>query len=168
MNVLLRPAASGGTAYYLIDLALYEPDAHLFYDHGYFELSYLLHHRERAPIARWRALLDAIEDRNRRTGRGTETADDLGLVQLCNEHRDCVLEWMQGHEPHRLPALESQYMLARVAAGLNYANKPMSHAARFKSLLFAAKELKGYVKFQDIDWPKQGQTLDIEGLAASN
>jgi len=167
MNILLRPTAAGGTAYYLIDLALYEPDAHLFYDHGYFELSYLLHHREQAPISQWRALLEAVEDRNRRTERGAETADDLGLVQLCNEHRDCALEWMQKHEPHRLPALESQYMLARVAAGLNYANKPMTRAARVKALLFAAKELKGYVKFQNIDWPKEGRTLAVEEIEAS-
>ena len=167
MNVLLRPAAGGEVFYYLIDLALYEPDAHLFYDQGYFELSYLLYHREQAPIAQWRALLEAIEDRNRRADSGTETADDLGLVQLCHEHRDCVLDWMQDHEPHRLPALESQYMLARVAAGLNYANKPMSQTARVKALLYAAKELKGYVKFQDIDWPKQGRTLAIEDIEAS-
>ncbi len=167
MNVLLRPSPEGEPAYYFIDLDEYRSDAFLFFDHGYFELSYLLHQREATSVSQWRTLLESIEDRNRRSGGGIQSADDLGIVRLCSAFRDGVVDWMEAREPHRIAGLEGQYMLARVAAGLNFANKAMTNAPRFKALIYAARELKGYLKFQNIDWPKEGRSLATDHLSES-
>jgi len=161
LNILVRPLDAGGLAYYLIDLALYRPDAFLFYDHAYFELSYLLQSRGEVDWARWCALLRALDPRAQSRTRQAQTADDLGLVQLIQALRQQVFEWIEEHEPNRLSYLESQVLLARVAVGLNFVNKPLEAPERAKALLFAASELKAFLKLHAIDWDKQGATLDL-------
>ena len=52
-------------------------------------------------------------------------------------------------------------MLARVGAGLNFTNKGMPLDLRIRSLLYTAQCLKSYLKFHHVDWPKQGNSLQI-------
>ncbi len=52
-------------------------------------------------------------------------------------------------------------LLARVAAGLNFVNKPVERPERAKSLPFAASALKAVLEPHAIDRDKQGPALDL-------
>jgi hypothetical protein len=146
LNVLIRPLEGGASTYYLIDLALYRPDAFLFYDHAYFELSTLLQQRGQAGLSHWCALLRSLDPRERGRAGQAQSADDLGIVQLIRSLRRETFAWIEEHEPNRLSYLESQVLLARVAVGLNFVNKPLDAPGRARALLFAASELKTFLK----------------------
>lgn len=161
LNVLVQPLDDGGSTYYLIDLALYRPDAFLFYDHAYFELSTLLQKRGEAELSHWCSILRSLDPREQSRARPAQNADDLGLVQLIRTLRQQTFAWIEDHEPNRLSYLASQVLLARVAVGLNFVNKPLEAPERAKALLFAAAELKTFLKLHTIDWDKQGATLDL-------
>jgi CheY-like chemotaxis protein len=162
LNVLVRPRAPDELDYYLIDLALYSDSEFLFYDHAYLELSYLLQARESATLTRWKLILDAI---GRHASKyGAVSVDDFGLIQLLGALRKEVFAWIDRHEANRLSYLESQYLLARVAAGLNFVNKPLAAKNRLVALLYGAICLKDYLKFQGIDWPKEGPALVFDDV----
>jgi hypothetical protein len=163
LNVLIRPLEGGGSTYYLIDLALYRPDAFLFYDHAYFELSTLLQKRGEAGLSHWCALLRALDPRDQGRAGQAQNGDDLGIVQLIRSLRCETFAWIEEHEPNRLSYLESQVLLARVAVGLNFVNKPLEPAGRVKALLFAASELKSFLKLHAVEWDKQGAPLGLPG-----
>ena len=100
-NVLVPARQEGGPNYYLIDLALYDDDQFLFYDHAYFELSHLLRVREGASLAAWRMLLDTprlLKESQKHIGL---KAEDLGLIQTVNTWRQGVTDWAERHESHR-------------------------------------------------------------------
>ena len=59
-NVLLTQRRHDVADYYLIDLAFYEEETYLFFDHGYIELAYLLRARENVDSGRWLELLDGV------------------------------------------------------------------------------------------------------------
>ncbi len=161
LNVLIRPLPTGDLTYYLIDLALYRHDAFLFFDHAFFELSYLLQNRGAVDLGRWCAILDSLDPREQsRTGRA-QSADDLGLVQLIQTIRRQGFAWIEEHEPNRLSYLESQVLLARVAVGLKFVHMNLAPFERAKALLFAATELKSFLRLHGIDWDKRGSTLDL-------
>ena len=147
LNVLVRPSEDE-SEYYLIDLAFYEDDSYLFFDQAYFEISHLLGVREHLPTSEFLRLVHALD--------GTVPAggDDVGLVALVGGIRSSVADWIEKTEPNRLSYLESQAMLARVAVGLNFTHKRVSDAYKSRALLYAMANLKTYLGFHDIDWPK--------------
>lgn len=155
-NVLVGPDTEQ-IAYYLIDLAFYQSDGYLLFDHTYFEISHLLDQRGSVSLADWLAIMYALE-----TGT-TPRADDVGLIQLLGTVRREVLDWVNQREPNRLSYLESQFMLARVAAGLNFSHKRLPVGLRVRAFLYAAECLKNYLKFHKADWPKHGDVLSNEG-----
>lgn len=152
-NVLTSQRRSDVSDYFLIDLAFYQDDSFLLFDHGYFELAYLLRTREDADASRWIDLLNALF-----RGGGT-TADDVGVVRLVEALRGGAQEWIHEHEDHRLSYMMSQMMLGRIGAGLNFANKRIALNLRLNSLLYAATALKDYIKVHGLDWPRSGQVL---------
>ena len=101
--------------YYLIDLALFQQKQFLFYDHAYFELSYLLGSREPADGAHWEALLAHLSLFQHQSGDTPPWSDDLGLFSLVRSLRREALDWVDRHQANRLSYMESQYLLARIA-----------------------------------------------------
>lgn len=162
LNVLVdRNAASSGS-YHLIDLALYQPNQYLFYDHAYFEIATLINTRERVSAKAWDRILAQLrrfqdhDDENL----GLHT-DDLGLIQLLRAVRGGIDQWVGAHEANRRPSMESQVLLARVAAGLNFANKRLLTTSRHLAFIYAAANLKDYVRLNRLEWPKLGAEKEI-------
>ena len=153
-NVLVASPPGSDPTYYLIDLALYRAGQYLFYDHAYFELTYLLASRDKANPANWLSILASIEE----SGRGGMAAlgDDVGLVQLVDALRREVFDWVDRREANRLSYMESQYLLARVAVGLCFAHRQISTEGRTMAFLYAAHNLKAFLRHNDVDWPKYG------------
>ncbi|MDX1433445.1 MAG: BTAD domain-containing putative transcriptional regulator [Gammaproteobacteria bacterium] len=160
-NLLIGSAPGTESDYFLIDLAAYENDQFLFLDHALFELNYLLLGREHVDDAHWESILDHLSFFRHHEGAEGLRGDDVGLVELVRALRRALLDWVDRHESNRLSYMESQYLLARVAAGLNFANKPISERSRRKAFLYAAANLKDYLKIHDARWPKHGPAFSL-------
>lgn len=161
-NVLVRTAATERPAYYLIDLALFQDHQYLFYDHAYLEFSHLLMMREHADAATWSALLGRLGAFDHPGAAAPLKGDDVGLLELVGGLRREVAEWIDRHQANRLSYMEGQYLLARVAVGLNFANKPLPDRSRRMALLYAAANLKDFLRLDEIDWPKHGPAFGFD------
>lgn len=168
LNVLVSKASGKRDRFYLIDLAFYERRQFLFYDHGYFAMSYLLTTRADATAQRWISLMDHLRPFDHfKTDTGLH-GDDVGHVNLLKLLRQEVSAWVDRHQTHRLSYMESQFQLAQVAAGLNFTNKRIEDHLRRRAFLYAAAVLKDYLKLHQVDWPKQGPPLRLDGLGPSS
>ncbi len=156
LNILVGRPQSPDPDYYLIDLAFYQSEQYLFYDHAYFELAYLVNARKGSSASGWQSILERLG----RASSGGDTvglrSDDIGLIELVMALRQEVSDWIDRHEGDRLAFMESQYLLARVAAGLNFTHKNIPEGMRRMAFLYAASNLKDYVKLNRLDWPKHG------------
>jgi len=153
-NVLVRDRGED-LDWFLIDLAFYTPDAHLFFDHAYFELSHLLETRAGEARDRWMPLLGAL------AGRDQAREDDVGLVALLTSLRHAVAGWIEEAQPDRISYMESQLLLARVAVGLNFTHKRVPDPLKRRGFLYAMSALKEYAKFHSLEWPRSGPTLSL-------
>lgn len=162
MNLLVSHEDQGSLDYFLIDLADYRSDQFLFFDHAYFELSYLLISRDQQSTGYWESLFDQLSRRNRHERRRGLLADDLGLMKIVNALRGGISDWIEENEPDRLSFMESQYLLARVAAGLNFAHKNIDPRLRRIAFIYAAYSLKDYLQLNRIDWPKDGTPFSLD------
>ncbi|MEM7445517.1 MAG: FlgO family outer membrane protein [Pseudomonadota bacterium] len=160
-NILVGRGTLDKPDYYLIDLAAYESDQFLFFDHAYFELAYLLRSRQAATPQNWDAILDRLSHfHHQKEGAGLK-ADDLGPVEIILAMRRAAMNWVDRHESHRLSYMESQYLLARVAAALNFANKRISDETRSMAILYGASCLLDYLKLNNVDWPRHGPRFKL-------
>ncbi|MEM1360728.1 MAG: hypothetical protein AAGF94_03305 [Pseudomonadota bacterium] len=146
--------------YYLIDLALYKSEQYLFYDHAYFEFATLLAARGNRSSDGWEQVIAQLR-RFRHDRELDLKSDDLGLLELIRALRQGQQDWINENEADRLSYMESQELLARVGVGLNFVNKRMSEKQRRMAYLYAAANLKDYLKLNRIDWPKHGQNFVI-------
>ncbi|MES0885324.1 tetratricopeptide repeat protein [Roseibium sp. SCP14] len=162
-NVLVRSHRSGDPDYFLIDLAMYRDKQFLFYDHAYFELAYLLARRENCVPAQWDAILDDLSLFNPKHHTPGLWQDDFGIMEFVRTLRREAMSWVERREIHRLSFMESQYLLARVAVGLNFANKRISDSARRHAFIYAAHNLKDYMTLNNVDWPRHGPLFRFSG-----
>ncbi|MCP4383603.1 MAG: hypothetical protein GY798_19675 [Hyphomicrobiales bacterium] len=160
-NILTGQAVADKPSYYLIDLAMYESRQFLFYDHAYFEMSVLLTARGDASQADWNSILAQLGDFDHGEEDLPLRTDDLGLIELVHALRGEVNEWIARNESNRRSFMENQYLLARVAAGLNFTHKRISLESRQMAFLYAALNLKDYCKLNRLNWPKDGPSFAI-------
>ncbi len=163
-NVLVTKQFEVDPHYYLIDLDFYRDDGFLFYDHAIFELDYLLTSHETIRPRHWKAMmLNLVRDRPGVRDTGL-TGVDIGIIQLVREFRDKPKQWVDRHQPNRLSFLESQHLLARVAAGLAIAHQLRDDRSRALGFLYAAYNVKDYLALHEFEWPKHGPAYAIEKL----
>lgn len=146
--------------FYLIDLAMYQRKQFLLYDHGYFEFSTLLQKRGDRTADEWEAIIAQLRRYKNDVDHGLRT-DDLGLLEIIRTIRNGVTDWIESNESERLSSLESQKILARVAAGLSFVHKYLPDDTRKKAFYYAAANLKDYLKLHRVKWPKTGKPLVI-------
>jgi DNA-binding response OmpR family regulator len=155
-NLLTSHRRGDVSDYYMIDLAFYDDENYLFFDHAYFELSYLLRAREDASPSRWSELLEGV------FGDEAVNADDIGILRIVDAIREGQRVWIADHEENRRSYMASQMLLAEVAAGLRLANMRTSLATKILAYLYAAFALKEYVALHEIEWPRSGAVAEID------
>ena len=154
LNLLVGRHDGPDQGYYLIDLAMYESEQYLFYDHAYFELARLLFSRGGASAEGWKTIVNQLgRFRHDDEDHGLQT-DDIGLIDLVCTMRQGVADWIERNEADRLSYMENQAMLARVAVGLNFSHKKLSLEQRQMGFFYAASNLMDYLKLNRVDWPK--------------
>ena len=167
LNVLVGRRGGPNLDYYLIDLAMYESEQYLFFDHANFELASLLSSRGGASAAEWHTLvaqLSRFQQNDEQFGLRTE---DIGLIELVRTLRNGVSAWIERHEADRLSFMDNQTLLARVAVGLCFSHKKLPLEARQMAFLYAAVNLKDYLKLNRVEWPKTGPAFEIGTGAAA-
>ncbi len=153
--------------FYLIDFALYEPSWPLFYDQAYLELSLLLGYGGSFDSSRWDAFLTFCGKRPAAAQMSLLRSEDKGFAPIVRRLRDAVKDLMERNRSIK-GSVESQQRLARVAAGLNFANKlALSVPHRYKALVYAAHQLKEYFHFKGLATPESGQAL-LDPVERSN
>ncbi|MEM7227076.1 MAG: hypothetical protein AAF495_29180 [Pseudomonadota bacterium] len=165
LNVLVADDPGSEPWHYLIDLADYRRETFLFYDQAFFELAFLLTSRQTASPASWEAILSQLSYFHSDAQPPRLRADDLGLLQLVKALREEVNHWIGDNEPDRLSYMESQYLLARVAAGLNFCHKQISEETRRMAFIYAASNLKDYLKLNHVEWTKHGPPVGLKSGA---
>jgi cold shock CspA family protein len=121
-NILRHRNDYHADRFWLIDFAL-ACSGPLFYDHAYLELSLILDtvHGNRERL---RQLISALSYPSASPEAHRVTPADESLLRCLRGIRDAVTGWQMSREPDRASVVETQMQLARVAVGLNWANKP--------------------------------------------
>ncbi|MEM6581449.1 MAG: hypothetical protein AAF699_09260 [Pseudomonadota bacterium] len=161
LNVLVEVDHLEVPNYHLIDLAKYQSEQHLFYDHAYFELAMLINSRGSSSVQSFEAVIAQLRRYRHEEELGLEP-DDYGLLELIRALRAGVQAWIERHEADRLASMESQLLLARVAAGLNFTHKRLSEQMRRVAFFYAAANLKDYFKLNRVSWPRSGVEFHME------
>ncbi|MEM8660882.1 MAG: hypothetical protein AAGF35_08360, partial [Pseudomonadota bacterium] len=155
LNVLVEVDRLEVPSYHLIDLAKYQSQQHLFYDHAYFELALLINSRGSSSVGSFEAVIAQLRRYRHEEELGLDP-DDFGLLELIRALRAGTQEWIERHQSDRLASMESQLLLARVAAGLNFTHKRLSEQMRRVAFFYAAANLKDYFKLNRVSWPRSG------------
>ncbi|MEM7464677.1 MAG: hypothetical protein AAF362_18560, partial [Pseudomonadota bacterium] len=162
-NVLVGKTGANRDQYFLIDMAFYETRQYLFFDHAYFSLSYLLGARSQTSPAQWYNILEALCPYDHLKSNIGLKGDDVGLVTLLQNVRQEVFNWVDRYQTNRFSYMDSQFQLAQVAAGLNFANKRIDDRLRRYSFIYSAAALKDYIRLHNVDWPMHGPPIQLEG-----
>jgi tetratricopeptide (TPR) repeat protein len=156
-NVLRTHSAPLDNNYWLIDLALARK-CPLLFDHAYLELGLIHKHFVHNPSLRnFSRLLRSVEDT---TGGPADVGPhDVGLTHAIRAIREGILRWQQQREPQRREQVKRQFLLAQVAAGLNWSNKkitdqlPEGAPAALLPFVYAADAATRYMEqFRPEDW----------------
>lgn len=163
LNLLVGRREKKALEYYLIDLAWYESEQFLFYDHAYFEIASLLISRANASARDWAAIVAKLRRFQPKDKSPELRADDVGSIELVQALRKRVSRWIERNEADRLSFMENQVLLARVAAGLAFSHKQMSVETRQMAFFYAAANLKDYLELNRLEWQKAGPAFEIGG-----
>jgi predicted ATPase len=160
-NILVKFDRAGETIedFYLIDFALFKENMPLLYDLRYLEASHLVFGSSKASP---RKVIDLISrygevDRVEPQQVAVETA---GICAVINTARQVFEGWISANHPSLRDDLWGQYLLAGVAAGLNYTHKAaLDYEERLIGMIFAAANLKRYAALFGVPAPAEGRQL---------
>lgn len=139
-NILLHKMSPADKPYFIIDFALAKLGP-VGYDHAYLELSQILNDIGDDPNLVV-GTLKAIDGSHPTPLPG----DALWSKELLLSIRNAINEWRDEHHSKRQDELDRQFALCRVAAGLNWANKPLSHTRRAAALCYAGWAAREYLR----------------------
>jgi len=145
---------------FMIDFALYQESWPIFYDPAYLELSLMLELMPEATVSRWDAFLTYCGSYVNRADQKKLKIQDKNYSILVRNIRAPFQKWVSSNHRSVMASADGQIILARVAAGLNFANKStLELNLRYKALLYAAHQLKEYFIFKKMELPDSGSPL---------
>jgi hypothetical protein len=152
-------------SFWIIDWAL-SRKCPLFFDQAYLELSLLLREMSGKPHERLAALLEAADLADQAAANVAIPQEHMALAASLREIRRSLLVWQETKEPNRHDPFTHQWLLARVAAGLNWANKPMEEPERVLAFTYAAKAATDFMKlFHKTVYDAAIHSLDTAAIA---
>jgi len=151
---------SNSQKFWIIDFALARSGPLLF-DHAYFELSLLLRHFETVDIARFLSFLDAFRHSSTEMGARFIAQQDEGIRSLTEAFRQGIIKWQEKEQELRADGVAKQWCLARVAAGLNWANKRIDGKVQLLSFHYAAHAATEYLqRFHSSEWDNWARDVE--------
>ncbi|HEY0172564.1 MAG TPA: hypothetical protein VGB98_16195 [Pyrinomonadaceae bacterium] len=161
-NVISRfSLADDLETYFFIDLAQFEKDGYLFYDHAYFELSYLLQQVGRVLFSHWIDFVMLLAEKDLPKTQDL-AADITGVYATVRASREAFYKWVISNHGTLRDDMGGQFWLAAAAAGLNFCNKAMlSNEERLAALIYAAAHLKRYFDYFKMPQPARAVELKL-------
>jgi hypothetical protein len=136
-NIMVRGSLqTRDLAYWLIDVSSDDP-VPLLYDHAYLELAAFLYELSRSGSGKVLSLLARMDDQPL-TIPVELSLSDIGIVQLVSHIRNATLRTLRQLEPRREDVWQRQFLFARIAAGLNWAAKPLDDPTLRRAALLSA------------------------------
>ncbi|RKN43021.1 hypothetical protein [Streptomyces hoynatensis] len=136
-NLLVRGSLpTRDLAYWLIDVS-WDAPAPLLYDHAYLELSALLFGLGTSTSGRVLPVLARLDDESLTVPVELDL-NDVGLVTLLRRIRGEAAAVLEEREAKRVDVWRRQLLIARIAAGLNWAAKPLDDLALRRAALISA------------------------------
>ena len=152
--------------FWLIDFALAQPGP-LFFDQAYLELSLLLQKYAQADHSRLLNLLDCLIHPRDQLGANFVSPEDYGILTITRSLRDGINDWQKTEQELRPDAVNQQWCLARVAAGLNWANKRIADKLQHLAFAYAAHAAKDYLStFHSAEWKLWASDCETAASAA--
>lgn len=146
--------------YWIIDFANARK-ASLGFDHAYLEVALLLRTLESVGVEQLLGILSNLDKPSEKNSNSIPL-DKEGLLNLLSSVRDSTQKWMNDKHKRRKDTLEKQFTLARVAAGLNWANKDIDIRLRKLSLYYASWYARIYIEtFRRDIWCELGKSSNI-------
>ncbi|QDU89369.1 Phosphotransferase enzyme family protein [Pirellulimonas nuda] len=143
-NVLVERKSEDDPPFWLIDFALARNEAPIGFDQSYLEVSLILCCLRDPTPEQVANLCDAVEQA---PGKERVPHDNRGLLEMLRGVRDAIARWHEESALGRSDEVRRQFVLSRVAAGLNWADKDgMSESNRLVALYYAAWNARRYVE----------------------
>lgn len=156
-NLFFDRSSPEGNPFSIIDWAL-SRECPLFFDQAYFEVSLLLRELSGKPPEQFAAMLEAADTANQ----VNIPQEHMALSASMRDIRKSLIAWQETKEANRRDPFVHQWLLARVAAGLNWANKPLEESARRLAFTYAAKAATDFmVLFHKSDYEAAVRGLDL-------
>jgi hypothetical protein len=153
--------------FWIIDWAL-SRECPLFFDHAYFEVSLLLRELSGKPLERLASLLETADSESSDAVQTTIPQEHMALAASMKELRCSLTNWQQAKERNRPDPFAHQWLLARVAAGLNWVNKPLDEPDRHMAFLYAAKAATDFMRlFHSSDFADAIRAADTSATATA-
>lgn len=144
-NILRNRMDPRVDGYSIIDFAE-SRSAPLFFDHSYLEFD-LIRRRVGGNEARLFQVLQAVDADKAEVQNSTVHWEDAPLVSCLRAFRSEINAWQQSTLPDYRPIVDSQVLLSRVAAGLNWASKDLESAReRESAFAYAAWSASQYLQ----------------------
>lgn len=136
-NILVDRTLKRTDEYWLIDFALARA-APLGFDQAYLELSILIGLLQGVEPQRMLNILEALDATDDPAYSSRVPVSDVGTLEMCKGIREANAAWQLAKEPKRIDTVVAQLLLSRIAAGLNWVNKPLPKQKRRLALSYAA------------------------------
>jgi hypothetical protein len=161
-NIMVNRMQPVDSPYWLIDFALSKKGL-VGYDEAYMELANCLLSLGDENLE---ILIGALRYVEYPQDRLPIPSGGMWTATLLKEMRNAVAVWRDATYPQRLDEFDRQLALCRVAAGINWANKPLKGRRRHVALCYAGWAAKEYVKLhQPSAWAKLWQQPSIQKVA---
>jgi len=136
-NIIVNRTLKQKDQYWLIDFALANATP-LGFDQAYLELSILIGLLQGVEPQRIFNILEALESPDDIECGSRVPVSDVGILESCRVIRQANSTWQKNQEPKRTDSVTAQCLLSRIAAGLNWANKPLPTSKRRLALAYSA------------------------------
>lgn len=120
-NIMYGKDAGREGQYFIIDYDAYQSEGYLFFDQAYLEMSIYYEMLQKYDAKHWddainllfaKGLYDVIDGEI-----------DEPLIYIRNSIYTGIKQWMIEEQPHMKDNIEVQYLITRIAAGINYISK---------------------------------------------
>lgn len=172
-NIYIRASKNGTVEdVHLIDLSFYTSNGLFFYDHAYLELSALLDKHSSIGTKRWLSVARELANMNANEGEGIEPEDE-GWTQAILTGRSTTCAWIEQNYADRRDTFYKQFLIAHVAAALNFMNKREDEKAsnglnpgKYRlCVLWGAVFLKRYLGIVGITLPTHPHVPSLDSAA---
>lgn len=161
-NIFVHNATPKESPYQIIDFGLSD-EGYIGFDQAYLEVALCLYNMQESDPHLLLAVLKTL-DAGKPELDPTYSVRAAWLHQCLRKMRNSWLNWQREHQPTRSDDLSRQILLARIAAGLNWANKPISNKGKELALVYAAWAARFYLESREQElWTSAQSDVQFTG-----